>query len=348
MIKALPKSRIVLFAFFFLAFDAQALYLVHHYSLTNDEPFEITGGYYYWTKGDVVTPRLNPPTASALQTLPLLFLGLEKAHGFADGDQRAYEFFFVSNPGKIQAMTLLPRLVGLVFALGLGFLLLTYARKESLIFLITTAGLWAFDPALIAHSALAKSDVMTAFFFLASVLAFNRTRERPGWFWSTLTGIAVGLAVTSKITAMALGPLFVLLELIQYFSTRERNRKVGVVFKRWSFMGLGFLGLVGLVYLPGTLVLPDHRCPYSYFLDRIWMGSQMPQRGWAYFRFLGSTSDGGNILYFPLAFFLKNSLPFLMLFIIGVVLLLKKKIRLENWLWITPLLFLATILSGSS
>ncbi len=348
MPKASHKSRIFLFAVLFLAFDFQALYLVHHYSLTNDEPFEITGGYYYWTKGDVVSPRMNPPTASALQTLPLLFLNLEKAHGFMDADQRAYEFFFVANPDNIQALTLFPRLIGLVFALALGLLLCSVARNESAVYLVAVAALWAFDPTFIAHSALAKSDVMTAFFFLASVLVFNRVRQYPGWAWSLLTGVLAGMAITSKVTALALGPLFFILEAIDYFSARARQKKGTEILARWVFMGIGLLGLVGLVYLPGTLMLPDHRCPYVYFWNRVMAGWQMPQKGWAYFRFLGSTSDSGNALYLPIAFLLKSTLPFLVLFFAALVLMARGKIRVEGWVWITPLVFLATVLPGSS
>src|SRR5260221_10219698 len=104
----------LLFAFAVFVFSTKCLYLVFNNSLTNDEPYEITSGYFYWKKGDVITPRINPPVAAALQALPLMFLPIQTPHGYANGDERAYDLFFADNLPLLRQMTVLPRLVNLL------------------------------------------------------------------------------------------------------------------------------------------------------------------------------------------------------------------------------------------
>src|SRR5581483_10816495 len=166
-------SRPLLFALLATVFSIQCLPLIFGNSLTNDEPYEITGGCYYWKKGDVITTRMQPPVAAAVQTLPLvLFAPLEWPHDFTNADDRGYDFFFVSNLSRLNWLTIVPRLITLLFGLGIGLLLLIALEKESYFLLLATLAAWSLDPNLIAHSGIAKSDIPLTFFFLAAVLAF--------------------------------------------------------------------------------------------------------------------------------------------------------------------------------
>jgi hypothetical protein len=350
MHKVSPKSRLLLFAALFLAFNAQALYLVHYNSLTNDEPFEITGGYYYWTKGDVVTSRMQPPLAAALQTLPLLFLHLDKAHGFVNEDDRAYRFFFQANLQKLQSLTLIPRLVSLIFGWGIGFLLLARVRKESFVLMAVVLGLWAFEPNLIAHSAIAKSDITLAFFFFAAVLAYDRALGEEGWKTAFWTGLLTGVAITTKVTALALGPVYLGLEALEFMAPKKKGPVFNPmkILARWAWVFLGAFIWIGLIYLPGTLLLPDHRCPYSYFLDKVLMGWRISQKGWAYYYYLGQTSDASHVLYLPMAFLFKSTLPFLILLASAFLLWSLGKVKLKAYEWLAPLVFFLSVLPASN
>ncbi len=345
-----PRFRMLLFTVFYLIFNAQALYLIHHDSLTNDEPFEITGGYYYWTKGDVVTSRMQPPVAAALQTLPLVFLPLQKAHGFVNEDDRAYRFFFESNLEFLKPLTIMPRLINLVLGLGIGFLLLTQVLKESLVFYLAVSMLWAFEPNLIAHSAIAKSDIALTLFFFAAIIVYNKTFEKSGWKRLLLAGVFTGLAVTTKVTALALGPIYLGLEVVNFMANRLKPS--GFSFRdlltRWAWVIGGALAWIGLLYLPGTLNLPDHRCPYSYFLDKVLMGWRISQKGWAHYYYLGQSFDASHILYLPMAFLFKSTLPFLILLAGALLLWGLGKVKLEAFEWIAPLVFFLSVLPASN
>jgi hypothetical protein len=345
-----PKLRLLIFPVLFFAFGAQALYLIHYNSLTNDEPFEITGGYYYWTKGDVVTSRMQPPVAAAVQTLPLLFLHLDKAHDFVNEDDRAYRFFFESNLSKLKSITVISRLVNLLFGLGIGFLLLARVRKESFVLMVAVLGLWAFEPNLIAHSAIAKSDIVLAFFFFAAVLSYDRALKESGWKKALLTGLLTGVAITTKVTALALGPVYLGLEVMEFMDSKEKNLVFNPmkILARWAWVALGALIWIGFIYLPGTLLLPDHRCPYSYFLDKVLMGWRISQKGWAYYYYLGQTSDASHLLYLPMAFLFKSTLPFLILLFVTLLLWSSGKVKLKAYEWIAPLVFFLSVLPASN
>src|SRR5580658_10277012 len=339
-----------LFLIMALLFSAQGLYLIWTNSLTNDEPFEITGGYYYWTKGDVVTSRMQPPVAAAIQTLPLLFLNLEKAHGFVNEDDRAYRFFFESNLQKLKALTLIPRLVNLILGLGIGFLLLNQLRQESFVFFVVVLGLWAFDPSLIAHSAIAKSDIALTFFFFAAVQAYDKSLKESRWKKSLWAGILTGVAITTKVTGLALGPVYLGLEIARFMAKRKNASgiKMKELLTRWGWVILGALIWIGLIYLPGSLLLPDHRCPYSYFLDKVLMGWRISQKGWAYYYYLGQTSDASHVLYLPMAFLFKSTLPFLILLASAFLLWSLGKVKLKAYEWLAPLVFFLSVLPASN
>lgn len=351
---ASPSSapRNLLFAFFAILFSSQSLYLIFTNSLTNDEPYEITSGYFYWTKGDVVAPRINPPVAAALQTLPLLSLPLQTRSTYANWDERAYDLFFNDNLRFLKQMTVLPRLVNLMAGLAMGFLLFLWTRKKSWAFQASVLALWALSPTLIAHTSLAKSDAMAAFFYLASVLAYLDSMERPDRKNFILAGLLTGAAVTSKVTALSLGLLYMLLELQKALAPGARKggpfRDAGAVFKRWAWVGSGSVAWAALVYLPGTLLLREHRFPLTYYFDRISEGWRMPQKGWAYFTFLGRSSDEGSLFYLPLTFLLKTPAPLLVLLALGLLLWAFRKIKMEPVEWIAPLTVLVCVLPGSS
>ncbi|HJT25180.1 MAG TPA: hypothetical protein VJ873_11440, partial [bacterium] len=73
------KSRSSLWFFLFaVLFSLQIIPRWWSDSLTNDEPLEITNGYFYLTHGDVLSHYKHPPFSKALEALPLLALHLKE------------------------------------------------------------------------------------------------------------------------------------------------------------------------------------------------------------------------------------------------------------------------------
>ena len=346
-----PKRffRPLIFSVFAFIFAAQAFYLIRTDSLTNDEPFEITCGYYYWKAGDIVVPRVMPPMAAGLEALPLLALNLKSPPAAIDRRERAY-LFFAANPGMLQWMTLLPRWVDLLFGLGLGFLLWGACRNRPLPFLLSVLGLWALEPTLIAHSGLAKSDMAGAFFCFAAVLSFQKSLPDPGRARCLLTGLLTGWALSTKVSAIALIPLYVAFEVLFLHQT-PIGKKVGTFGQRgarWGWGAIAALGWISLLYLPATYLQPAHPFPLASYLDQVETLFRATRQGAQCFYSLGSASNQSDPLYLPVAFFLKIPLPFLVLLGLGVGLAFLKRLVLSPLEWIPVILFYLSAFPASN
>ncbi len=339
------------FLLFTALFVVQILPRLWGDSLTNDEPMELTNGYFYWTHGDVVSHAHHPPFFKALEALPLLFLHLKEPTGSSDALDRAYKFCFRDNLGQLGALTFLGRLSSLLLGSGLGFLLFKMTRAEPLPVLGAALGLWAFDPTFSAFSALAIADVPLAFFFLAALLAFTRAQEGNSWKSPLAAGVLSGMAVTCKFSGLVLLPVFLVLDFSLFFSRPSRPglspsaNGQGVsgrsFIKRWLGGLVGFGLWVFLAYLPGTLCLPDHLFPFHYF----WNGFQeMAHYQGHPVYFMGQVARTNHWAYFPTALMLKTPLPFLILLAAGFILMVSRKIRLPLWQWMPGVVFFAAMI----
>ncbi len=339
-----PHSPLWLFLFSAL-FAVQIIPRFWGDSLTNDEPMEITNGFFYLTHGDVLSHAKHPPFSKALEALPLLALHLKESQDSTDAMDRAYQFFFKDNVGQLGAITTGGRLSSLILGLGIGFLLWGVTRKESLPVLLFALGLWAFDPTLSAFSGLAVADVPVTFFFFAAVLAFKRSQEDKSWKSALLAGVLCGMAVTCKFSALVLIPVFFILD---FFTSRFELKlflaswRLGAEnFKRWLWGAAGFGLWVFLLYLPGTLCLPGRLSSFRYF----WDGFQemAGYKGHAAY-FMGRVGRENYWAYFPTAFLLKNPLPFLALLIAGFSLVVFRKMNRPLWQGLPGVVFFAAIM----
>ncbi len=374
------KSHSFLWYLLFAAlFAVQVLPRLWTDSLTNDEPMEITNGYFYLTHGDVVSHAHHPPLSKALESLPLLALRWKEPAAPADALDRAYKFCFRDNPGRLGTLAFLGRLSSLLLGLGLGFLLFRTTRAEPLPVFGAALGLWALDPTFSAFSALALADVPLAFFFLAALLSFTRAQESNSWKSALAAGVLSGMAVTCKFSGLVLLPVFLILELSQQlFPTLKKGGEGGIrfhqrgktkltppgspsfkegkkeqprfsasalswptFFQKWS-LGLAGFGLwVFLIYLPGTLCLPGHLFPFHYFWDGF---QEMAHYKGHPVYFMGQVGRVNHWAYFPTAFVLKTPLPFLILLAGGSALMVFRKIRLPLWQWMPGVAFFAAMI----
>jgi hypothetical protein len=336
-----PRLRLPwLFLFLFL-FAAQVIPNIFENSPTADEPGDLTAGYFYW-QGDVLSDNAHPPLAKALQALPLKAFHLQDHLDpwAQDYLARNYDFFFVLNRSQFEPMLWSGRFVSLLFGLGLGVLLFFASRTAPAVERLAVMTLFTFEPTLLAFSGLAVSDLPLAFFFFAAVLAFQKHLESPGPQWALMAGLLTAMAAGCKFSALALLPLFLILE----FLNRRPKSKNDFGFSLDWVSGAGaFLGLLFILYLPGSLRLTPSALPWSYFLAGLFnMAGQTHAFHATYF--LGEAGHENHWLYYPAAFLLKNTLPFLILLFMGTVLAARKKNSLKNWEWIPPILFFGAIL----
>lgn len=329
------------FLVFALVFSAQVVSLIYQESPTNDEPVELTNGYFYW-QGDVVTHDHHPPLPKMLQALPLRFMGLNNAvpPQITDIQSKAYYFFFILNKDRVEAMVQAGRWVTLAFGLGIGLLLFYAVREKSFIVAFSCFFLWAFHPTFLAYSGIALADLPAAFFFFLAVLAFEAHLKGPGPRGAFIAGLLGGVAVCSKFSALALVPTFAALEALNFCSARPAWQSL---IRDWAAGIIGFFAAIGFLYLPGSLLLSEHLLPWSYFLAGLrHMAAYSAVHHPTYF--CGLASRENHWLYFPATFLLKDTLPFLILLFLGLELALLRRRPLPFWLWFSPVFFFACIL----
>ena len=76
-------------------------------------------------------------------------------------------------------------------------------------------GLIAFDPTLLAHSALMTTDAGGACFMFWSIYAFYRYAKSPSIVRLVVAGLVVGLALASKHSSVLLFPMLLLLAIVE-------------------------------------------------------------------------------------------------------------------------------------
>src|SRR5260370_29220329 len=75
--------------------------------------------------------------------------------------------------------------------------------------------LLAFDPPLLAHGALVGTDIGCSCFMFASIYAFYRYVKAPSLMRLVVAGLATGLALASKHSAILVFPMLLLLAICE-------------------------------------------------------------------------------------------------------------------------------------
>ncbi len=308
MRKTLP---VLLLAALFL----QALTQVRAASLTFDEGPHLAVGYTTLRTGDLrLQPvHIHPPLANVVAALPLLGLrdlpdprtidGWEIASLSAVTDAVVWQYpqpRRLALAGRLPIVWMTVLLAALVYrwAADLG------GRRAGLLAL----ALCAFDPNIIAHGSLVTTDMAVTLWGTAALFFSARLLRRARWGYWLGAGLALGLALASKVSAISLIPVLLLLWLLTP-GLRWRSRLLAAA---------GALALAGLVLwaaygfelrsLPGwPIPIPAATHLEIYFSLQEHYALGHPAFLW------GQNTSLGWWYYFPIAFFLKTPLPTLLL-----------------------------------
>jgi len=179
--------------------------------LTIDEVVYIASGYRHLTALDFRSNPEQPPFAKMWGALPLLALPIQ-VPAWRPGDQWGWSYRFVhqANPaGRVIAWARAP---AVVLTLGLAVALWAWARSSrgpaaGLIALV----LAAFHTSLLAHGHLLTTDMPGALTMLVASWAFWRWSQAPSPGRAVLVGLALGVAVATRMTGWLLVPTFAFL-----------------------------------------------------------------------------------------------------------------------------------------
>lgn len=188
---------------------------------TSDELAHLTGGYTFNELGDY---RLHPENGILPQRMHALPAALQHVRFFSPAG-RAWEEsdvwaighrFFYGLGNDPARMLLSARAVNSLFGVATILLVFFWTRRllGDLGAIIATF-FAALSPTMLAHSALATSDMAMAFFFLASCGAYWRHLQRGGARTWLVSALVFGLACVAKYSAVMLLPMFVLMAIVR-------------------------------------------------------------------------------------------------------------------------------------
>ncbi len=258
-------ASVLWFFLFAVIFAGQVLPRLTQDSPAGDECMDVTDGCDYWS-GDIgFSFPQHLPLARCLQGIPFRLMGLKVDHDVILPPQ--------AGPGsstrlkRFETALAISRLITMLFGLGIGFTLYWVCRWEQLVFVIVTLFLWSTEPALLAFSGLAGTDVPLTMMFFLSVLMFKRSLEKPKEMEFILSGLLMGLALTIKFSALLLIPVFIALEIIWRLEPKNASPDyLADLFKRWALGVIIVLIWIFSIYLPGTICDAEHHWPFYYYL----------------------------------------------------------------------------------
>jgi hypothetical protein len=189
---------------------------IGHKNLTFDDPTSISIGYYYLTTHDPRMLVIHPPLAYMVGAFPLLFTEINYPYSFAGcKDYFPYacsnEFIFNSSNdiGKISFLSRMP-FIFVSIVMGLFTFLLArkiYGEKAGIFSLL----LYVFSPNVLGFSTMVFTDFVVALFILLTIFFLRESLIKMSLANIFLTGLFLGLALTSKFISLFLLPVILIL-----------------------------------------------------------------------------------------------------------------------------------------
>jgi len=191
-------------------------------SVTVDEFAHLPAGYIYWENGNFAVYHRNPPLIKMWAALPLLRSGLDKEftrHGdlWAAGTE-----FMYRNETDYHALFMRSRLMIALLGVGLGALVFRWSRELfGLAGGLVSLALYAFSPNVIAHAGLVTTDLGAAAMYALVCYTLFKLDEKWSVWRLLFVGVALGLAIITKFSCLALLPPVLVLS---GFAKRHRPR----------------------------------------------------------------------------------------------------------------------------
>jgi len=355
----------------------QMLVVISRKSITIDEIVMIPAGYYHVAAHNFELIHDHPPLSKIVAALPLLFIQPEEirpdqivgAPGSPDERYAHMEKFWENNPEKFLSLSFWPRVFMIALTVGLGMLIFHFGRElfGPLAALLAVA-LFALEPTVLAHGRVVQTDMPAAFgyllfFFMLRRYALDQSFKRAAWL-----GFATGLAVLTKFSMLLVGPIIVSYFAVEIWKSSARRKALKSFGSHLLVAALVSIFIVNAAYFfqhrrlaswdvqwiqetfpstgrPLTFVTAalSYILPVDFVLGilrQIWHNGIGHPAG-----FLGMYSRTGWWYYFPVAFSLKTTIPFLLLSLTALAWAGVKAIRKRDldYIWVLAPFVIYTI-----
>ena len=340
---------------------------------TFDEPNHLAAGIEWLQEGSYGLWPENPPLARATTALVPYLSGmrLDMPRLLKELPENATVSWVAGNDwlyggGLEQYMSRLfrARLGTLVFFLiATGVVWLWAYRDEGGLSAFLAVVLFCSIPPVLAHSALATTDVASSALLLLAVYVFTWYLRSPSWASATCVGLSVGLAVTTKFSALLMLPASMLCILVATFVPGSGRRLLSALTLSMWARQTCVAAVVGV-----CVVLTVYRCDFGRIEEEPFssiLGTPLPAlkstvvpapalfMGLHFLRLhneaghsayaLGEVSQHGFLHYYPLALLVKTPLPTIALALACLYLLGSSRIR-GRWEVAAPFLSVFAVL----
>ncbi len=303
-------------------------------SVTYDEVSHLPAGLAMAATGEHRLNRQHPPLVKLLAGLSASTAGSElPLSGDAYRERREWDFgrqVLFESGNDDRALLFRGRLpVVLISVLGGALVFCWSWRRFGAIAGLTSLGLYAFSPTVLAHARLVTMDVAMATFSTATLYFFWRAARDPALGNTLKSGAGLGLAMATKFSGLVLLPAMALSALVARWLPDWRRRLLA---------GLILLG-VALVVLAASYLWPLN--PVSYFHDAGLLYFDLPE-DYSYY-LAGEFSDRRFPHYFLVAVAVKSSLPSLLAMLAGLAtaVLVRDRWRDDVYLWLPVMVWTA-------
>lgn len=269
--------------------------------LTSDELLYVPAGHLQVARGDFSLNRTHPPLGPTLAGIGLIGAGARTPERSAGEDDLAYCWRFLHRENGGRALWERARLpvVGLtlLLAAGLwGWARATFGPAAGLVALT----LAAFHPTLLAHGHLATTDLAAAAGMVGAAAAYWAWSARPGRGRAAVLAVALGMALSVRVTSGLVVPGFVVLEALALRQGRRRGRDVAEALA------------ISLVVIPLVIAAAYgfHRDAFASYLEALRFQLDHNRRGHLTY-LLGQTARHGWPHYFVVALAVKSTPGFL-------------------------------------
>lgn len=298
----------LLLAILLLGSGTAILTAMQHTSATFDEIVMVAGGARGWETGQWDIAPEHPPLTQYLYGLPVWVAGAEYPDESRVPERlresMAYRYYYAqqfywtagNDPERVAFLGRLPA-VAAALALVLATFFFTRGAFGDAPALLAAAVV-AFLPDVLAHGGVAYNDVPVTLAILASLWLIDGALRQPAPWRGALAGVAIGLALATKNSAIAIAPMAMLLFALEALVQRDRRWAAQAALSALAALAVGYVTLV-LAYR-GDVLLEEWRYAIGFVTNQVG-GRQTP----AYL--LGEVRPDGWWYYFPVAFVFKTS-----------------------------------------
>ena len=348
---------------------ARIISTYHVFSQTWDEPGHLAAGMEWWERGTYTYDRSHPPLSRLAIALGPFLEGLRLSGRANTWVVQEGNHILHSRGAYFRNLTL-ARLGALPFFLLATYVVWVWSRR---LFgdaaALVTVLLFTTLPPVLAHAGLATTDVPLMATFAGAMLAFLSWLDRPTSFCSVMLGVAVGLAILSKLSALFFLPACGLAILawrrviakdatqLPHADSAHRLTVVGlvtlsallVIWAGYRFSLRPFttvaerpheivdrlVGSEGALHHLAYRVAETMPIPARELIIGISEVQRLNTAGWTSY-LLGEIRHGGWWYFFPVALAVKSPLAFLILTGIGLWILSRQALRQRTWQPMAP------------